>query len=366
MHDTLSDIVSDILSEIISHVDAGSTYKACTLVSRAWHRAAQAQAGMIERLSNQLVTLLRHFPDEEWDSMTLANNPRIKPDFIMSNSIFTWRRKDLSLNPNIMDMIDEEDPYQSWDYDELSSNPGITPEFILAHVDDLDWELLSDNDSLSSDFVMAHQTLPWRWNILSCNFAISLEVILAHRHLPWNWACVSRKVTSLDVIDKYPEIKFDIAGIMESLTNVTVDIVRRYSDVIYWDLLSYNPNITIDVILAFPVDYWEWPDLSSYANITLSIVKAHPELPWKWKSLSYNNHITTKEISENLYTAPWNWYILSRNPNVTLDIIKNNPGLPWDADGLSRNVNMTAAFIISRPDLAWDWRALSANTFESY
>ena len=88
--DIAFDILSDIISEIIAHVTAGSTYKACALVSRAWHKAAWAHSYKIEGMTNQLQTLLMHFPDEDWDWSCVSASLAITYDFVAANRYMDW------------------------------------------------------------------------------------------------------------------------------------------------------------------------------------------------------------------------------------------------------------------------------------
>ena len=86
-----------------------------------------------------------------------------------------------------------------------------------------------------------------------------------------------------------------------------------------WKLLSQNPNITMQVVLAHdPLGKpWNWKWVSSNFNITMKDVLAHPEMPWDWKWLSENPNITMNDVLAHpvsLSGKPWNWYGLSANP----------------------------------------------------
>ena len=66
-----------------------------------------------------------------------------------------------------------------------------------------------------------------------------------------------------------------------------------------WGLLSWNPNITFDQVLAHPEKPWHWDGLSRNPRITLNNITNHPELPWDWKGLSGNFNITLEFILTN-------------------------------------------------------------------
>jgi len=81
---------------------------------------------------------------------------------------------------------------------------------------------------------------------------------------------------------------------------------------------------------------WYWDELSINPNITMEIVEAHPDKPWKWYGLSKHPNITW-EIIETHPDKPWNWSDLSSNPNITMEIIETHPDKPWNWIGLSSN-----------------------------
>ncbi len=62
-------------------------------------------------------------------------------------------------------------------------------------------------------------------------------------------------------------------------------------------MLSWNPNITFDIVLN---------------NL---------DKPWNWYYLSANSNITFDNVLNNP-DKHWNWYYLSFNPNITFDIVQ--------------------------------------------
>jgi len=69
--------------------------------------------------------------------------------------------------------------------------------------------------------------------------------------------------------------------------------------------LSYNPNITMDYVIA------------------------NSNRPWDWEERSRNSNITMNYILDNS-DRPWDWYWVSHNPNITMDHILANPDRPWN------------------------------------
>jgi hypothetical protein len=380
--DQATDIPQDILSEIISHVTTGSTYKACALVSRAWHNAARANSHMIESLTNQLVTLLLHAPNERWQHEFISRHPLITPEFILAHPDWGWNWLDVARNPNIT--MQDIGCMMNRNYTGLSQNINITPEFILAHVDDLNWFFVSQNEAIDMDFVISHPELPWKWPVsqnpsismeiivanpafpwdwplLSQNPSISIEIIVANPAFPWDWPRISHRITSTELLQVVPhDAQIDWYWI-STAAHVDLNIMKKYIDLWDWTGLSFNTSVTIDIILEYADRSWTWRDVSQYSKITIEHVLAHPEILWCWIGLSANPSIIISD--EDLRTLPWDWYFLSKNPAISLDMIKNNPTCPWIGSDLSSNPNITAAFVISRLDIEWDYSRLSINSF---
>ena len=63
----------------------------------------------------------------------------------------------------------------------------------------------------------------------------------------------------------------------------------------HWGCLSYNPNITFDIVQSYPNKPWSWYWLSRNPNITFDNVLAHPDKPWNWGNLSYNTFSKAKQ-----------------------------------------------------------------------
>ena len=92
------------------------------------------------------------------------------------------------------------------------------------------------------------------------------------------------------------------------------------------------------------------------------MIEKYPEKPWNWEYISYNPNITI-EIIENNPEKPWDWYGISQNPNITMEMIDKYPDKPWDWNYISKNPNLTMEMIDKYPDKPWDWEVISKNKF---
>ena len=68
----------------------------------------------------------------------------------------------------------------------------------------------------------------------------------------------------------------------------------------------------------------------------IKFINENPEKPWDWHYISYNQNITWDIIEANP-EKPWDWECISRNQNITWDFIEANPEKPWDWECISYN-----------------------------
>jgi hypothetical protein len=376
---------------------------------------------MIEGLTNQLWTLVKARPAEPtWSWSEISQHRLITFDIVRNNINLPWEWPSLSMNPNVTMDIIEAYPTVLWDFRMISANPNLTTEFILAHVDRFDWKILSRycgyGHAISHpiDFILSHQELPWDWLALSENQSITIDDMLANPTIPWVWsACWLKRSSfkSVEYVRKYPSHSWQWPWLSSSL-KVTLAIVQEFLPNWRWDILSWNENLTTDIISAYPDRPWHWEGLSQNPNISIEFVKDNLHRGWNWCSLTENPAFTFDDIRANI-ELPWQMARLSRNPNITinvirggrdllgwnmiaslinldnqglgdvindipheidevweilseivpLDVLKHNPGLPWDSFALSRNPNITADYIFSHQHLDWSWYSLSLNKF---
>lgn len=107
------------------------------------------------------------------------------------------------------------------------------------------------------------------------------------------------------------------------IDEINFSTFRDYND------LSYNPNLTLDIVLKYPNEEWNWEIISNHPNITFEMIKLYPDLPWKWNYISVN-------------------------PNINLDIVLANPEERWNHGKLLSNPNISweqIQFIIKKYDL---------------
>ena len=133
---------------------------------------------------------------------------------------------------------------------------------------------------------------------------------------------------------------FTLIKIDSFSTNIMdlLDLFKKYPNK-DWNRfeISYNPNITWEMICANSTIDWDWRGISCNPNITLDIIDDNEcRLNWFW--LSKNPNIAMKFVNDNLDQV-WSWYAISSNPGITMEDIKSNPGEPWDLARILINPN---------------------------
>lgn len=130
------------------------------------------------------------------------------------------------------------------------------------------------------------------------------------------------------------------------------------------------------IIINYNDGKFNWPLLSSNPAITLEMILAHPEFPWDWCYISSNPNLTVQYLqSSSLSSSPgggrrvWDSEYLSCNPNLPADFIFNSRN---DADETKRflafdyfcdNPNLTVQLIAENLDQPWEWNTFSQNDF---
>ena len=81
----------------------------------------------------------------------------------------------------------------------------------------------------------------------------------------------------------------------------------------------------------------------------MDIVKANPTYPWHYEMMSFNPNLTIAFIREHL-DKHWNWEVISSNAAISLKMIEDNPDLPWEYDHISSNPNLRLDYVLKHKD----------------
>lgn len=119
--------------------------------------------------TNHLLELLERFPNEEWDEVSLSNNPNISWEFICKNPDIPWASEWVSSNPNISFAIVKANLDYQWDWCALSSMLPHEDVLLNFHHDAWDFYGLSFNPDITWVFVDRTRDEAWYWPFLSEN-----------------------------------------------------------------------------------------------------------------------------------------------------------------------------------------------------
>jgi len=203
---------------------------------------------------------------------------------------------------------------------------------------------------------------------------------------------LSTKYLNSTLIEKFIEIlpnltietKTSVGSVMSCNPAVTIDLLLAYPDLPWffyqisrlmnindilnhpllkwnWCYVSRNRGLTFNIVLSNIDKEWSWFELSCHPNITMSDVESHMDFPWNWDGISYNPNLTMSMI-ERHPDKNWNWTNISRKMKLTVDILRQNAHKPWSFHHVcSYNYSITLELLLSTPDLPWEYDILSHN-----
>ena len=238
-----------------------------------------------------------------WNPIYIADNPNITEEFIYKyftrekinnfcineginetewDSIYNQIFGDLATNDNISyDLLEK--LYKSGNisiYDILI-HPNYTLNLIkqtihiyteLQKDEESIYRWLSKNQNITIDFILDNLEKKWNWGSLTINKGIKVSDILNNRHLPWeNSWYLNPNIMPYDLI-KYKKMKITDWVSVSSNVNVSMEYIFNNLDLPWdWNYVSFNPNLTPDIIAYNPQINW------NYENIGNNLMTYNPE-----------------------------------------------------------------------------------------
>ena len=176
---------------------------------------------------------------------------------------------------------------------------------------------------------------------LSSRDDISIEFIMNNLHLPWDFDIIQlKKKLSVDDINR---------------------LLEKNTPVYFYDRLSKNPYLTIDILKAFPDKDWAMYDLSNNPGFTMEWFTTFPDWKWDYSRIMCNSGLTL-EIIKNIPNNKLSFYSLSCNPSVTIEWIKAYPDRNWECDKLIHNPALTLEILEFFHLERWDFNAIKKQT----
>ena len=179
--------------------------------------------------------------------------------------------------------------------------------------------------------------------------------------------------------------------------------ITKYEDVLDWNQLSKNKNISMEIIENYPNKPWNYWFVSQNPNLNKKFIINHQDKNLYWSyiaehikldqeliqlihsklysiiSLCKNPSINIRQITCNSFDWDYNilagyfkinkWTLkifgdyefLSFNKNLRPRIIESEPNIQWNYYALSENPNITEKFVEKNLDKNWNWYYLSKN-----
>ena len=275
--------------------------------------------------------------------------------------------------------------YANWKYKSLIKNKNISLKFIEENIDKfypyLHFSVYNHNITVDFFSKYLNNNFPEEDKIYSLfkkKYIFSSNVNLDNMYYePYNELFQIYNLFNMDGLSSNSTItpefivnNYDKLNIYNLLHNK--EILINDFDLIYnlfkgeMTLISYNHNITINMIkenhnlnwnyfllhmsvyvneefIEENIDKnWNWSALSKNNNISFEFILKHKNKNWNWSFIS--KRITFDKVISNLYLN-WDWTNLTINPNITMEDIENNLNLPWNLWVIAENPNINIYMI---------------------
>lgn len=392
----------------------------------SWRVLSSDRADLIEKLPdkpwdwkgisnsrNLPLYLVEKYPDKPWDWEVFSRNYKIGMDVLRKFIDKPWDWSSISYQDRLdLDIVDKY-PDKLWDWRGISFNKKLTINMIEKYPDKpWNWWVIMNNADIGLTMVEKHPDRPWDWRSLSKNELLTMNIVEKYPGKPWDWSEISRhKNLNMDIIEKYPnkpwnwhQIFYNSNFTLDILTKIPSDISNelQVSGVFYCgnysidkfleylaliddvdpenkkpcrrklNCISYDPQITMDIVKRFPNKPWNWDEIIDNPNFTIDLLDEIPPIaennpygkPWNWKKIiiNCNKNNIVKAINKYLFfygeNSPVNgghiWSWVSENKNITIDIIEKYVDKPLNWEKISENKNLSSEFIIKYRYKPWD------------
>ena len=254
------------------------------------------------------------------------------------------------------------------------------PDYIMYHAagnPNITWKILNDNfndfiDCFGKNFAYHgfSRNPNLTWNILYENIKRKGKM-----KSEWNWVAISaHNIITEDIVKQNRKLPWSIYGLCKN-ANMSFDfIIKMYDIKLYINCISYNPNITWDIIKRPELSNvnWNWKVLASNSNIVKPLMEAvlngHMQkqefLSHKWDPyyLSKNKCLTwdfvfmmLNKVDFDIYeNNVWCWKEISRHSCVTWSIIKKYKNIKIHDKILKQISGWVWVDIALNPNIGWD------------
>ena len=322
---------------------------------------------------------------------------KIKYNFTKEYNDLLYKEKYIKIKENLLEYVCYNYFKNNNEYlqDVIIKNPNINLKLILNLFDKFNkWYINKNLKFLSYHKIdiytlihFDHYNFEWDSKGISCNKYISIEDIFRYPFISWDYKCLLKNPNltmeifeniyklyegdtidyldelsfnpniTIDIIEKYKDIKWNWIGISDNIKNLSMANYIKYIE--YWDHNLLSKNIDFKIFDKFPDKNWNFVYLSENENLDIEIIRKHLIKKWAWYFISKHDNITIDIIKKYIY-LPWYWEQISSNKNINIEFVKENLNKNWDIHNLSANPNITM-YDIKHNNFNWDMNGILLN-----
>jgi hypothetical protein len=264
--------------------------------------------------------------------------------------------------------MEEAGPWEVWSDPKDGNYLTWLPDHVFQDIIDLLPPFLEKYRNRDSEYYSGK----WDWYQLTLNPGISLEYIEQHSELPWNWGwMLERKDMTWEFyLTHFQRFTKKVLGphyiryLCEKPFVLPQYFCEPHRSPSFWQGMSSNPNINLQMIEENIVREWIWGDLSSNPVVTPAFILKHGTRDWDWDGVSLNPNLTLEFIEDNV--SRLNMPAISKHPVITIDFVLKHIDYSWDFNSLSRNPSITLTNILSTREISevwerWNWNKISSH-----
>jgi hypothetical protein len=123
-----------------------------------------------------------------------------------------------------------------------------------------------------------------------------------------------------------------------------------------FEYLSDHPDLTPEVIKAFPDAKWDWESITVHDNMCLQWLLDMPDAPWDWAVITNCDNWTFDWVRK-LPRSPWEWQYMHHEDTFSLDWVAEFPYAPWNMEEISKLASIER---LRQYDIMWNWSIVTA------
>lgn len=190
--------------------------------------------------------------------------------------------KYIQSKPNILATIIKKYPNENWNFLELSSNPNTTWDIVDIFIEkNWDWYKLSQYNPHINIQIIKKYINYWNWGSLSKNFYITQEIIKTFIDKPWDWTVIISNTNSVCTLKYTSRYEIDINSFINNIC---------------WKSLSQNPDLDFNLVKKYSDKPWDWSFLSNHKNLSINFILNNINLPWIWHIIMIEKKIDIFQI----------------------------------------------------------------------